>query len=216
MDPGTSLPSLDASVPGPSMWSRFPPPRPGRPKEPAPSPMYLSMRHRGMHKTSWTQGLARSSGRRLIVQRGGLRDQARQRQHGRVAGVLVNYSAGLDPESSWVWIFTQPPSGAADSLPMRNRGRPIYVRLGRLRSRTPLADQIAAPESRSRGCSATREADRDSGYGCAVPNCSLRSVAERRRGDCSGDTAADHDLIRAGRCFRRESGGTDLSPSLDK
>jgi hypothetical protein len=31
-----------------------PPPRPGRPKEPAPSPTYLSMRHRGMHKTSWT------------------------------------------------------------------------------------------------------------------------------------------------------------------
>ncbi len=65
----------DASVPGPSMWSRFPPPRPGRAKGPAPSPMYLSMRHRGIHKTSWTQGLARSSGRRPIVQRRG-HDQA--------------------------------------------------------------------------------------------------------------------------------------------
>ncbi len=38
--------------------------------------MYLSLRHRGMHKTSWTQGLARSSGRRPIVQRAGLHDQA--------------------------------------------------------------------------------------------------------------------------------------------
>ncbi len=34
--------------------------------------------------------------------------------------------------------------------------------------------------------------------------------------ECPGDTAADHDLIRAGWCFRRESGGTDLSPSHDK
>ncbi len=65
----------DASVPGARMWSRFPPPRPGRAKGPAPSPMYLSMRHRGIHKTSWTQGLARSSSRRPIVQRAGLHDQ---------------------------------------------------------------------------------------------------------------------------------------------
>jgi hypothetical protein len=109
-----------------------------------------------------------------------------QHQRGCVGGVLVDQSASLDPESSWVWTFTQPPTGGADSLPMRNPGRPVYVRLGRLHWTTPLADQIAAPESGARGCSATRQGDRDSGYGCAVPGCSLRSVAERTAPGLSG------------------------------
>ncbi len=110
----------------------------------------------------------------------------RQHQRGCVGGVLVDHSASLDPESSWVWTFTQPPTGGADSLPMRNPGRPTYVRLGRLHSRTPLADQIAVPESGARGCSATRQGHRDSGYGCAVPGCSLRSVAEQTAQGLSG------------------------------
>ncbi len=96
------------------------------------------------------------------------------------------YQSGGDTNEVGDGTFTQPPGGGADSLPMRNPGRPIYVRLGRLHWTTPLADQIAAPESGARGCSATRQGDRDSGYGCAVPGCSLRSVAERTAQGLSG------------------------------
>ena len=100
--------------------------------------------------------------------------------------VLSKDSKAMGDANTLGRTFTQPLGGAVDLLPMRNPGRPTYVRLGRLHSRTPLADQIAAPESGARGCSATRQGHRDSGYGCAVPNCSLHSVAEQTAQGLSG------------------------------
>jgi len=208
----------DASVPGPSMWSRFPPPRPGRPKEPAPSPRYLSMRHRGIHKTSWTQGLARSSGRRPIVQK---RRVARPGP----GSTTVGASAGSWSTTRQVSIQTQVGCGVSLNrllvvpihLSCAIRGDPYTCGWGdcarghrsQTRSRR-LNPALAAARLPGRVTATAAMGVQFLGVRCAAWQSEPHT-------DYPGDTAPDHDLTRPRRNFRRESlAGWDSTIGLHK
>ncbi len=214
------------------MWSRFPPPRPGRPKEPAPSPMYLSMRHRGMHKTSWTQGLARSSGRRPIVQRAGLHDQAlatpawvRRRGLGQLIGKSRSRICKFSPKTRkrgetptrWVglslnrWVVLSIHLSCAIRGDPHTCGWDDCTRGHRWQTRSRrlnLALAAARPPGRVTATAAM-------GVRFLVVRCVVWQSEPHR--DCPGDTAPDHDLTRPRRNFRRESlAGWDSTTGLHK
>ncbi len=150
----------------------------------------------GRHKASWIQGLAPTAVPAHIA--------------------ICATKAGETPTRLGMGLSLNPRVVVPIHFPCAIRGDPYTCGWG---------DSTGGHRSRTRSqrLNLARAAARLAGKLTATAATGVRFPVVRcaawqsePRGDFPSVAAADQDLIRAGRCFRRESGGTDLSPSHDK